>query len=169
MRNIYLVGFMGTGKSAVGKELANRLGLEFIDLDILIEKRENLKINEIFNKKGEPYFRKKEKELLEDKSQNKNLVVSCGGGVVLDKQNIENMKKTGTMICLVSRTEIILERTNGYNHRPLLNTPDAKTRIEELLKLRAPYYAQADYTIDTSDLTIEEVLENILNIIERER
>jgi shikimate kinase len=91
--------------------------------------------------------------------------VSCGGGVILDKINIENIKKTGLMVCLVARPEVILERTKGYSHRPLLNMPDFPKRIEELLKLRAPYYAQADYTIDTSDLNLGEVIERILNII----
>ncbi|MCM8799678.1 MAG: shikimate kinase [Candidatus Omnitrophica bacterium] len=165
MDNIYLVGFMGTGKTAVGKELARRKSWHFIDLDELIEMREKRTIVDIFAKEGEPYFRRKEKEVLKEVSKEKNFVVACGGGIVIDEDNIRIMKETGKIICLIARPEVILKRTQGYSHRPLLNTPDPKERIESLLKLRAPFYAKADITIDTSDISIDEVVEKILKIV----
>ena len=165
MKNIYLVGFMGTGKTAVGRELAKRLNREFLDLDSLIEEREKRKITEIFAKDGEPYFRRIEKEVLFEESLKEGMIFGCGGGIVLDNQNIQRMKETGVIICLMARPEIILERTRDYRHRPLLNVENPLKRIKELLDFRRPYYRKADYTIDTSDLEIKEVVEKILEII----
>ena len=166
MKNIYLIGFMGTGKTVVGKLLAKKLGLEFIDLDDVIEEKEGIKISEIFKQKGEPYFRKVEKEVVRDISQKSGLVIGCGGGVVLDKDNLVNLKKTGTVICLEARAEVILNRTKTTNHRTLLNVEDPKKKIEELLSQRVPFYSQAHFTIDTSRLNIKEVAQKILNLIE---
>lgn len=165
MKNIYLVGFMGTGKTVVGRELAKKLKREFLDLDTLIEEKEKRKITDIFAKDGEPYFRKVEKEILLEASQKEGKVFSCGGGIVLDKENIQRMKETGIIICLQARPEVILERTREYKHRPLLNVKDSLKRIKELLDFRRSYYQKADYTIDTSDLGIEDVVERILEII----
>jgi shikimate kinase len=165
MRNIYIVGFMGTGKTVVGKEVARQLGKQFIDLDLLIEKKQNREINQIFAQDGEPYFRKLEKQALKEISVGGNLVVSCGGGIILDEGNIQIMKNTGLIICLQSRPEAILARTSGYKHRPLLNVDNPAKRIEELLKIRAPFYAQADYTIDTSDLAVSSVVSKVLEYV----
>ena len=164
MKNIVLVGFMGTGKTVVAKGLAKRLKMKFADLDDLIEERESKKISQIFAESGEPYFRQVEKEIVREVSQQKNRVIASGGGVVLDEENIQNLKRNGIMICLSAKPEAILERTKGYLHRPLLNTEDPKAKIEELLKFRAPFYAKANYTIDTSELTIEEVIEKVIEI-----
>ncbi|MCM8763007.1 MAG: shikimate kinase [Candidatus Omnitrophica bacterium] len=162
MENIYLVGFMGTGKSAVGKKLAARLNVRFLDLDALIEEKEGRKIVDIFRENGEPYFRKLEKENLKEISTKDNLVVACGGGIVLDRENIALMKKTGRMVCLRARTEVILERVKRYKHRPLLNVEDKEKAILEILKVRQPLYDLAHFSIDTSDLSIEAVVEKIL-------
>ena len=164
MRNIYLVGFMGTGKTVTGKEVAKRLNQQFLDLDFLIEEREKKKISQIFAEDGEAHFRSLEKQVLREVSEGEDLVVSCGGGIVLDRENIQIMKKAGLMICLSSRPGVILRRTQGYNHRPLLEVDDPKKRVEELLKIRAPFYAQADYIIDTSDLAVSEVTNKVLEI-----
>ena len=102
MNNIYLVGFMGTGKTAVGKELAKKKKLQFVDLDELIELREKRVISDIFAKNGEPYFRKAEKRVLKEVSKEKKFMVACGGGIVLDKGNIKIMKETGIIICLTA-------------------------------------------------------------------
>jgi shikimate kinase len=169
MNNIYLVGFMGTGKTAVGKELAKKKKLQFVDLDELIELREKRVISDIFAKNGEPYFRKVEKRVSKEVSQEKKFVVACGGGIVLDKDNIKTMKDTGLIICLTASPEVILERTRAYRHRPLLNVKDPKKQIELLLKLRAPYYAQADKTIDTSKISIREVVDKIIKVISVKR
>ncbi|MDP3732260.1 MAG: shikimate kinase [Candidatus Omnitrophota bacterium] len=165
MGNIYLVGFMGTGKTAVGKELAKKKKLQFVDLDELIELREKRAISDIFAKDGEPYFRKLEKRVLKEVCKEKKFVVACGGGIVLDKGNIKIMKETGIIICLTASPQVILERTSAHRHRPLLNVSNPRKQIELLLKLRSPYYAQADKTIDTSKISIREVVDKIIKII----
>ncbi len=162
MNNIYIVGFMGTGKTAVGKELAKKKKWQFLDLDDLIELREKRTIAEIFAKDGEPYFRHLEKRVLQEVAKEKKFVVACGGGVVMDKDNIKVMKETGIIICLTATPEVILKRTFGYAHRPLLSVAEPKKQIELLLKLRAPYYAKADKTIDTSKLSVEQVVQKIV-------
>ncbi|MFH0935517.1 MAG: shikimate kinase [Candidatus Omnitrophota bacterium] len=169
MGNIYLVGFMGTGKTAVGREVARRKEWQFVDLDELIELKEKCAIPDIFARKKEPYFRKAEKAALKEVSTEKNLVVACGGGIVTDKDNISIMKKTGIIVCLTAAPDVILKRTSGYMHRPLLNVRDPKKQVELLLKLRAPYYALADKSIDTSRISIAEVAEGILKIIPPQR
>ena len=138
MGNIYLVGFMGTGKSAVGKALAKKKEWCFVDLDELIELKERRLIREIFAKEGEPYFRKVEKSVLKEVAKEKNFVVACGGGIVTDKANIKTMKASGEIICLAATSAVILKRTSLYRHRPLLNVTNPKKPIELLLKLRAP-------------------------------
>jgi shikimate kinase len=165
MNNIYLVGFMGTGKTVVGKELARKKKWQFVDLDDLIELKEKRTISNIFAQEGEPYFRKVEKKVLQEVAKEKKFVVACGGGIVLDKDNIHIMKKTGIMICLSSAPQVILERTAAYRHRPLLNVSNPRKQIELLLKLRAPYYAQADKTIDTSKISVREVVDKIIRLI----
>jgi shikimate kinase len=160
---------MGTGKTSVGKALAKSLKRQFVDLDDLIEAKESTKITDVFAQKGEAYFRKVEKNALREVAQREGLVVACGGGVVLDEDNINLMKKTGKIICLASNAETILDRTKGYTHRPLLNVSGPRAKIEELLKLRAPFYAKADYRIDTSDLIIEEIVKKILEIIKKNK
>jgi len=165
MNNIYLVGFMGTGKTAVGKELAKKKKWRFLNLDELIELREKRTIADIFAKEGEAYFRRIEKRVLKEVSAEKNFVVACGGGIVLDKYNIRIMKETGKMFCLSANSTVILKRTSGAIHRPLLNVKNPKEKIDLLLKFRAPFYAQADYTIDTSNISIKEVVEKIIKQI----
>lgn len=165
MKNIILVGFMGTGKTAVGKALARRLNMKFVDMDDIIEKREGMNIAKIFAEKGEPYFRSAEKEVTKEISKQSNLVVAAGGGAVIDEENVRNLKSGGIMICLNADTDKILERTKGHVHRPLLNVPDPKSKISELLAKRAKYYARADSQIDTTDLTIDEVVEKISEML----
>ena len=163
--NIYLVGFMGTGKSSVGCQLAKERGWNFIDLDELIELKEQRRIVDIFAKDGEAYFRKIEKNILKQVSTQKKFVVACGGGVVLDKDNIKLMKKTGRMICLYASPEQILKRVSLNNDRPLLNVEKPQKRIELLLKMRAPYYMQADKIIDTSNFSVKQVVKKISKIL----
>ncbi|MFH1678985.1 MAG: shikimate kinase [Candidatus Omnitrophota bacterium] len=167
--NIYIVGFMGTGKTAVGKEVSRQLAQRFFDLDSLIEEKEKKRISRIFAENGEEYFRSVEKQALKEISAKRNLVVSCGGGIVLDKENIRTMKETGVIICLSATPKVILSRTQGYKHRPLLNVDDPEQAIDELLIIRASFYAQADYTIDTSDLTVSEVVNKVLKIAEKSK
>jgi len=162
MKNIYLVGFMGTGKTAIGRQLAKRLNYDFRDLDLMIENKEKRPIVRIFAEDGEAYFRKIEKEVLKDVAGLGGMVVACGGGIVLDEDNIALMKETGDIICLKANVKTILKRTRGFKHRPLLNVRDPGEKIRELLKFREPFYKQADYSIDTSELSINDVVEKIL-------
>jgi len=164
MHNIYLVGFMGTGKTVVAKELARKKKWQFVDLDGLIELKEKRTISDIFSREGEPYFRRIEKQALREVAREKNFVVACGGGIVIDQNNIDIMKKTGMIICLTASPEVILERTQGFAHRPLLNTGNPKERIELLLKMRAPYYARADKTINTSRICVKDVAEKVIKM-----
>ena len=165
MHNIYLVGFMGTGKTVIGKELAKKKKWQFVDLDELIELKEKRSIFDIFAQEHEPYFRKVEKQVLKEVSREKKFVVACGGGIVMDKDNIQVMKQTGTVVCLTAKPEVILKRVSGSSHRPLLNVSGPKKQIDLLLKMRAPFYALADKTIDTSKLSVTQVVGRILKIV----
>jgi len=162
MSNIYLVGFMASGKTSVGRELAKKKKWQFVDLDDLIELREKKTISNIFAQNGEPYFRQVEKEVLKTVAKEKHFVVATGGGIVIDTGNIKIMKESGTIICLTASADVVLKRTKGSTHRPLLNVKNPKKQIEHLLKLRAPYYAKADKTIDTSRLSIEQVVKKAI-------
>ncbi|MDD3987443.1 MAG: shikimate kinase [Candidatus Omnitrophica bacterium] len=168
MNNIYLVGFMGTGKSAVGCELAKKKKWRFVDLDELIELREGRCIADIFSKKGEPYFRRLEKKILAEVAKENKFIVSCGGGVVTNEDNIRVMKETGFIVCLKATPAVILRRTKQMaGCRPLLNVNNPKERIGFLLKLRAPYYAKAHKSINTSRLSVAEVADEVIKLIKR--
>lgn len=162
MKNIYIVGFMGTGKTSVGKLLAKKTKRQFVDLDELIQLREKRLIADIFTKDGEPYFRRIEKQVLKEVAKEKKFVVACGGGIVINEENIQIMKETGMIICLSTKPQVLLRRIGACKLRPLLNVANPKKQVELLLKLRAPYYAKADKTIDTTRLSIKEVVDKIL-------
>jgi shikimate kinase len=161
MNNIILVGFMGTGKSVVGKKLATKLNRDFVELDDMIETREKMPIKDIFEKKGEPYFRLVVKEA----ARRKNIVISAGGGAIVDEENFKNLKNSGTIICLKASPETILKRTIGLKTRPLLNVQDPKKKIEELLKKREPYYNKADFSINTDNLSIGSIVLKIMSLL----
>ena len=164
MKNIVLVGFMGTGKTTIATQLANRLNMRYVSTDGLIEKREKRTINEIFTKSGEDYFRDVESDVIREVSGMEGLVVDTGGGVVTREENLTNLKSTGVVVCLTADEETIMERTKKYKHRPLLNVEDPKLKIRTLLAKRAPFYAKADHCIDTGKLTIRQVVEKIVEI-----
>jgi shikimate kinase len=161
-QNIALIGFMAVGKSAVGRNLAKRLHRRFIDLDRLIEKHAGLKVREIFESKGEAYFRELEKQVLAELLQQSGNVIATGGGVVMDQENLRLLREKTLLVCLTASTETILTRVGSGTKRPLLKGPNRRERIEELLKLRADKYAQAHITVDTSALTLEQVVEQIV-------
>ncbi len=161
-----LTGFMGVGKNAIGKRLAQELNLEFVDTDDIIEKEEGITITQIFKKFGEKHFRKLEKEVIRKVAQGKDQVISTGGGVVLDRENISNLKKNGVIICLWASSEVIKERTEKETHRPLLEGVNAEKKIKELLNYRKPFYKKsADYIVDTSHSTVEKIVEKILKYL----
>ena len=166
MKNsIALIGFMGTGKTAVGETLVKKLGKEFIEMDALIEEKAGKTIPEIFRDDGEIGFRELEIEVTKEVARRKNAVIACGGGVVLNKINIDRLRQEAIVIYLTAKPEIILKRTSvDTTDRPLLKTPDKISRIEELLRFRKPFYERAaDIQIDTSALDINEVAEQIVN------
>jgi len=165
MKNIILVGFMGTGKTTIATAIANRLGMRYVSTDDMIEKSEKRTINEIFTKDGEEYFRDVESKAVREASEMENAVIDAGGGAVIRDENIANFKSRGVIICLTAEEETIFERTKKYKHRPLLNVEDPKMKIRALIAKRAPYYAKADYTIDTGKLTARQVVEKIVEIM----
>jgi len=166
LHNIALIGFMAVGKSAVGRNLAKRLHRRFVDLDRIIEKRAGLKVREIFEQKGEPYFRELEKRTLSDLLQKPGYVIATGGGVVMDEENLRLLQEKTLLVCLSASTDTILARVGNGTKRPLLKGSDRRERVEELVKLRADKYAQAHITVDTSELSIEQVVNQIVAALE---
>ena len=166
--SIALIGFMGTGKTAVGKTLAGRLGKEFIELDALIERKAGKPIPEIFQQDGEVAFRELEIEVTKEISEKKNVVVACGGGVVLNKINIDRLSKDCRIVYLIASPGVILKRTLGdKDERPLLMVADKASHIRGLLKFREPFYERAaDIRINTSRLGINSVVEQIISKVE---
>ena len=163
INNIVLVGFMGTGKTTVGKLLANKLNWSYVDTDILIEQKIGLVISKIFEQYGESYFRDRESEVIQEVMQKTQQIVATGGGIVLRDQNIAVMKSNGIIICLTATPEVIYERTKSNNYRPLLKVAKPQQKIKELLEYRAPFYAKADITIDASNLAPIEIVNRILS------
>jgi shikimate kinase len=162
-RNVYLCGFMATGKSSVGIRLAEALHCEFLDMDALIEAEAGTTISEIFSSHGEPAFRAMESRLVERISERSGCVVATGGGAIVNPQNLEMMKHSGVIITLTADIPIILRRSGKEDTRPLLQTSDRLERIRTLMAQRAPFYAQADIVLDTSSLNIDEVVAILLD------
>ncbi len=164
MRNIILVGFMGTGKTTIATTLANRLKMHYISTDDFIEKKEKRTINEIFTGSGEDYFRNVESDVIREVSSLDNVVIDAGGGACIREENLTNFKSNGVVICLTADEKTIMARTKKYKHRPLLNVEDPKRKIRDLLAKRAPFYARADHCVDTGELTARQVVEKIVEI-----
>jgi shikimate kinase len=161
-QNIILTGFMGTGKSEVGKLLAKRLQREFLDTDTLIEQAAGQPISRIFAEKGEASFRELEKKVIVQVCQKQEAVIATGGGAIVNADNAACLKASGTVICLTASPDTIARRVQGTDERPLLQGEDPLAKIRSLLSARAEAYAQADITIDTSTLNPSEVVETIL-------
>ena len=162
MKNIYLVGFMGTGKTVVGEILAKKMAKEFIEMDAVIEEKQGLEIVDIFTQQGEAYFRSLEKILLGSLSKREDLIVSCGGGLVCDQANLKLLKETGVVFALTASVSTIYQRTKKHTHRPILNVDNPQEKIKQLLVDRASCYDQAQYSINTDNLSPEEVVDKIL-------
>lgn len=162
MKNIVFTGFMGAGKSSVGRKLAERLGMSVVDTDELIERSAGMRISEIFAKFGEQRFRELEKKAVAEASKLENHVIITGGGVVLKEENMKNLRRNGVIVYLHARPGVIYSRIKHESHRPLLQVKEPMKKIKELLEYRAPYYANNDFMVDTSELTVEQVVEEIL-------
>ena len=166
MNNIFLIGFMGAGKSSVAAGLGTLLKLPVVEMDQYISENEKMTIPEIFEKKGEPYFRKCETDLLKSCCTEEARIISCGGGVAMRQENVDVMHSCGTVILLTATPEVILERVKDNNDRPLLQNKKNVKDIEALMEQRRPKYeAAADITIDTSELDVKQVCQSILKKI----
>jgi shikimate kinase/3-dehydroquinate synthase len=162
MRNIVLTGFMGTGKSAVGRVVARRLGWEFIDMDNAIVLRAGKPIPRIFADYGESAFRAMESDMCADLSVQERMVIATGGGALINAENRRTMMRSGTVVCLNAAPDEILRRVGGDDGRPLLNVPDPRARIVELLDVRRAAYQSIPWQIDTSALSVDEVAEQVM-------
>jgi shikimate kinase len=165
MKNIVLTGFMGAGKTAVGKELAQILGMKLIDVDTEIEKSEKMTINKIFSQFGEPRFREIETGMIQQIAAGKNLIISTGGGAVLKQENMDILREDGVIVCLKASPETILRRTSASNDRPLLKVENPLEKINQLLTFRKPFYEKADIMIDTENKTPLQIAEEIIEKI----
>jgi len=160
---IVLTGFMGTGKTSVGRELSRRLGYEFIDTDDLIEERERMPISLIFKKKGEEYFRKVERETVKEVSKRSDVVIATGGGVIKNPDNVNDLRRDGIIIWLKASPEIIMKRVMlEGGKRPLLEVDEPLKEIKRLLSERLKFYEQADTWIDTDYITPGETAQEIV-------
>jgi shikimate kinase len=161
-RNLILCGFMGTGKSSVGKKLAELTDREFLDMDAVIEAEEGISIPQIFSSRGESAFRKLESNLIDQIAERSGLIVATGGGAIADPQNLAKLKSCGILVTLMADIPTILSRVGSGDDRPMLQATDREERIKSLLDKRAKAYAQADFIINTSSLTIDQVAQEIL-------
>ncbi len=161
--NIVLVGFMGTGKTAVGKRLASRLGMAFTDMDAIIVEREGRPVTRIFAEEGEPYFRACERALAVELSETAGRVVATGGGIVLDSGNIRDFDRTGLVVCLTATPEAILQRVQHDTQRPLLADGDKLTKIIDLLDKRRNLYEAIPCRVDTSSMPIIAVVNEVIH------
>jgi shikimate kinase len=164
--NLVLFGFMGSGKSSVGKLAAASLGLQFVDMDHVLEEKNGCTIEEIFSVQGEAYFREIESRLVEELSKQDGLLISTGGGVVLKEQNIQNFAAKGFLVHLEVDPETAFQRTRG-SKRPLLKTADPLATIRELMKLRSPLYRSIPNKINTSNRSVQDVSAELIQLYQK--
>jgi shikimate kinase len=172
----YLTGFMAAGKSTIGPILANTLGWEFYDLDKEVEKKEGMKIIELFNQKGEEYFRKSETEILKELSGRNKVIISLGGGAIASDENFRIIKSSGKIIYLKSSPEIVYRRLRFKRDRPafifegeeLPSEEQFLKRINELLDSRKKYYEQCDFVIDTDSQKVGKTVDIIAKYINKD-
>jgi shikimate kinase len=166
VKNLVLVGFMGSGKTAAGKPAAQRLGLKFVDMDEVIEQRHGQMISQIFEMKGEAFFRQQERALVRELASGEDRVIATGGGIVLDPNNLRDFGRTSVVICCWVDAGVAHERTKYAKHRPLLEEADADrlARIKSLLRDRELLYKAIPLRIDTSAMTVEQQADEIVRI-----
>ncbi|MCF7816932.1 MAG: shikimate kinase [Kiritimatiellales bacterium] len=162
-RNIVLVGFMGTGKTTIGRLLSAQTGMPLVDMDAMIEARAGKSINAIFAEDGEPHFRKLERDMVRELSARSGQVISTGGGIVLNPDNIADYAKTGLVVCLLASSKTILERVQHDDTRPLL-AGDKQDKIVQLLETRRPLYEAIDLKINTDGLAPEDIAARIIDL-----
>lgn len=163
-KNIVLFGFMGTGKTRIGKEVAHKLAMTFVDMDDMIVGRAGKSISEIFDDDGENHFRALERQVVVDLSKQTGLVIATGGGVIKNSENVADLGRNGLEICLTATPEVILSRVEHDTNRPLLNTGDKLVTIRSLLDSRQHLYDSLPNQIDTSDMTVDQVVNKIISM-----
>jgi shikimate kinase len=163
IHNLALVGFMGTGKSSVGRIVADALQFEFVDTDAMIEAQSGRTITEIFAQAGEPVFRQLEEQVVAQLATREKLVISTGGGLVMNPCNLTSLKTHALVVCLWASAETIWERVRTQTHRPLLQTPDPLGKIKEMLNQRGPSYRKADVLIHTGLRSPREVALQVIH------
>ena len=161
LQNLALIGFMGTGKTSVGRLVSEILKFDFLDTDELIEKFTGRSITDIFAKDGEPAFRALEKKVVEELANQSQTVIATGGGLPTNPENLALLKSCALVVCLWASPEKIWERVRHQSHRPLLHDPDPQKKIEALLEARKPFYRQADVLVNTGLRSPREVAQQI--------
>jgi len=163
IQNIALIGFMGTGKSSVGQLVAQQLHFTFLDTDHVIEARTNKSISEIFAQDGEPAFRELERKIVAELALRKKTVISTGGGLPVNPDNLASLKSHSLIVCLWASAEKIWDRVHNQSHRPLLNEPDPLAKIKKLLEQREPFYRQADVLLNTEMRALKDVAQQVIH------
>lgn len=166
--NIIITGFMGTGKSIVAKELARKLKMEFIDMDQVIEERQGMSISDVFGRYGENYFRKQENKLVKELSQKENIVIATGGGTFLSSDNAIILGQKGKIICLFADSQVIYNRVKRKNNRPLIKGNNILNKINHLLEKRKKIYDNFHWKINTTNLSVQEVVDKIIDLLKGE-
>lgn len=167
IQNIFLIGFMGAGKSSIAKELSKKLQMNIVEMDQRIVQEQGMSINEIFEKYGEDHFRDIESQLILDLGNTEPVIVSCGGGVVIRQENSQYMKKSGKVVFLTAKPETIFERVRYSKERPILNGNMNVEFIADLMAKRLPLYeAAADVMIHTDGKTVAQIAEEIIEAVE---
>ena len=162
MSNIFLIGFMGTGKSTIAEALKRKYDMQIVDMDAEIEKEQKMAISDIFATKGEEYFRDLETQLIKDLQKKDNVVVSCGGGAVLKDENVTEMRKSGKVVLLNATPETILQRVKNSHNRPLLEGNKNIDFIRELMSKREDKYSYAaDITVNVDNRAVVEIADEV--------
>jgi shikimate kinase len=161
--NIALIGFMGTGKTSVGRLVAEQLHFHYLDTDEMIVAATGKTIADIFSQSGEAAFRALEEKAVGELAEKNHTVISCGGGLPIVPQNLTGLKTHALVVCLWASPAKIWERVRNQTHRPLLHDPDPQKKIRELLALREPFYKQADILLNTELRTLREVAQQVVH------
>ncbi len=169
-KNIVLIGLMGSGKSAIGRTIAKKLGRRFIDTDRFLERKTGKTVSEIFEQEGEQRFRLYEKEVIKKISQYIGIVIATGGGAIKDPENFKYLKESGWIIALYASPETLYKRIEGKRIRPLLlNQDDPVKKLEEIQNERKSIYAKADFQIDTEAKDIDNISGEIMDLLNIEK
>jgi len=163
IHNLALIGFMGAGKSCVGRLAADLLHFTFLDTDHVIEARAGRSINDIFQQDGEPVFRDWEQRIVEELTRREKTVIATGGGLPASEANLASLKTHALVVCLWASPETIWERVRAHAHRPLLNEADPLATIRQLLAAREPHYRQADVLVNTERRSVREVAQQVIH------